>query len=524
MISSTNSRVAKNAFALTIRMVMVICVGLYTSRIVLQALGLEDYGTYGVVGGIISLAVFLNFTMSSATSRFITFELGKRSDARLQMIFSTALSIHCILALIVVIFSETIGLWFLNNKMSFPEGSMTDVNILYQFSVLCMVISYTQVPYTAEIIAHEKMNIYAYVEIFNSLAKLGLAYLLFLCDNNRLIIYGAAMAILSIATAMFYRFYCVKRYPESGFSLHIDKTVARQMLVFSGLDLYGNMCVAARDQGQPIILNLFFGVLANAGCSIAKTVTSQITALTTTIFQAFSPQIIKQYAGEHLHEMQVMMERSINFTLTAYTCIAIPCQFETARILYLWLGQVPPYSVDFVNIIIFTTYFNIIIRAASTALQATGNIKAISVITGTMHLISLIAGYFSVRYGGPAWSMYSIGLFFTIGICVISCVYVKKQIKEFKLSSFIKAIIRNLSVSIATAIIIFIVTGNIGFMTIGIKKLSWLANSGCFMLSLSLTATVLLPLSYFFVLSSDDRAKMKRFFGEKLSFKTLSHE
>lgn len=324
MASSDNKRVAKNAIALTLRMVLVTIVGLYTSRIVLEALGVDDYGIYGVIGGVVGMVSFLNSSMAGATSRFITFELGRGDHVKLRTIFSSALLIHIGIALVVAVLAETVGLWFVNNCMNFPPDRMHAVNVLYQFTILSMFVSFTQVPYSAAIIAHERMSIYAYFEILNVILKLAIVYLLLITDTDRLILYAALLLATNILMAVIYRFYCLRHFPECHFTLTKDRPTVSAMLKFAGLDLYGNMCVVVKSQGQPVILNMFFGVIANAAASIGATVTGVMYGLTSTILQAFRPQIIKQYAAGDIETMTVMMRRSVQFTLLAYFLFAIP--------------------------------------------------------------------------------------------------------------------------------------------------------------------------------------------------------
>ena len=225
MTQVDNKRVAKNAIALTFRMVLVTIVGLFTSRIVLQALGVDDYGIYGVIGGVVGMVSFLNTSMAGATSRFITFELGRGNEDKLQKIFSTSLIIHIIIAVVVALLAETIGLWFVNNKMNFPPGRMVAVNVLYQFTIVSMMVNFTQVPYSAAIIAHEKMSIYAYFEIINVTLKLLIVYLLLIVAIDRLILYAALMLAVSVISALIYRFYCIRHFKESHFSWSWDKSI-----------------------------------------------------------------------------------------------------------------------------------------------------------------------------------------------------------------------------------------------------------------------------------------------------------
>lgn len=436
--NGTNKRVAKNAIALTIRMVITSIIGLFTSRFVLQALGVDDYGIYGVVGGVIGLVSFLNASMSGATSRFITYEMGTGNEQNLKRIFSTALSIHLLIAVVVLIIGETLGLWFLNHKMVFPPDRMFAVNFLYQFTILTVFITFTQVPFSADIMAHERMNVYAYFEVANSILKLGIVGVLFLFSGERLIIYSILAFCVSLIIALGYRFYCIRNFSEAGFKLSWDKRYVKEMLAFSSFDMYGNMCVSAKSQGQPIILNIFFGVIANAGATIALTMSTTVANLTSSINQAFRPQIIKKYATGEISLMGEMMSRSISFTLLAYSILLIPFVIETPRILYLWLGQIPEFSVILVRIIMLGAICNIVINTTTAAIHSTGNIKNISFINGTFYLLSPILSYIILKL----W-IREVTVIYIVDIVMMSLVlsfgwlFLKKQIPGLPLKGYI---------------------------------------------------------------------------------------
>lgn len=461
MASEDNKRVAKNAVALTLRMVLVTIVGLFTSRIVLQALGVDDYGIYGVIGGVVGMASFLNTAMAGATSRFITFELGRGNSDNLRKIFSTALIIHVIIAVIVTILAETFGLWFVNAKMNFPEGRMTTVNILYQFTIISMLVSFTQVPYTAMIMAYEKMNIYAYFEIINVILKLIVVYLLLLVDVDRLVFYAAMMLAISIISALLYRFYCLRKWKNARLSFVWDKEIIKSMLAFSGLDLYGNMCTTVKFQGIPILLNMFFGVVANAGASIANTVTGTISGLTVSISQAFNPQIIKQYSAGNIEQMLSVMRRAVQFTLLAYAAIGLPIFVKAHTVLFLWLGQVPEYSVEFIRLIIITAFFSIIVTSSNAALHATGNIKKISFYSGTIHLMVPLISYFLLRYYfHNANIIYIVNIVLMVIIVILGLRFISHQIPDFNLGVYVRAIVMSIfSIAISYAFVFWIEKG-----------------------------------------------------------------
>ena len=448
-----NKRVAKNAVALTIRMVLVTIVGLYTSRIVLEALGVDDYGIYGLVGGVVGMASFLNASMTSATSRFITFELGTGNVNKLKSTFSTALVIHFILALVVVLLAETVGLWFLNNKLVIPADRMFAANVLFQLSVFSVIVSFTQVPYAADIIAHEKMSIYAYFEIINVVLKLIIVYSLFTFPGDRLIFYAILILGVSILSALFYRWYCIHNFPEAQFSVKFDKILAKEMLGFSIYELYGSMCVVVKNQGEPIILNLFFGIIANAASSLALTVTGAIDGLTTSITSAFSPQIVKQYADQNINTMAHLMRHAVQFTLLAYTIIAIPCILEAHSVLYLWLGQTPKYSVVFLQLILIAGIPQIIARTNNVAVRATGHNKILSIVNGTFYLSIPVTAYLLYKIGmNSATLIYVVGIILLTICTVVGFWLVKIEIRELDIANYSFAVLRSI-VAVSLALI-----------------------------------------------------------------------
>ncbi|MCI6985875.1 MAG: polysaccharide biosynthesis protein, partial [Bacteroidales bacterium] len=290
--TSNNKRIAKNTIMLYIRMFISMVVGLYTSRVVLATLGVEDYGIYGVVGGVVGMMGFLNASMSGATSRFLTFELGKGDKERLAKTFSSALIVHIAIAIIVFILAETVGLWFLCNKLNIPEGRMEAAHWVYQFSILATMLSITQVPYNATIIAHEKMNVYAYMEILNVSLKLLIVYLLTIGDFDKLKLYAVLTFAVSLIIMMIYRIYCLRHFKESRFHWVWDKTYLTPLLSFSGWNLYGNFGGIAGNQANNFVINSFFGVVMNAAASVAFTVSGIVTQFSSNAMTAFRPQII----------------------------------------------------------------------------------------------------------------------------------------------------------------------------------------------------------------------------------------
>lgn len=515
MPESDNKRAIKNAIALTLRMVLVTIVGLYTSRVVLEALGVEDYGIYGVVGSVLSLTTFLNVAMAGATSRFITYELGTGNTDKLKNVFSTSLQIHIVIALIVLILAESVGLWLVNYKLVIPDNRMFAANILYQLSVLSMVVNFTQVPYTAEIMGHENMKIYAYFEIFNTVMKLVIVYALLLTESNRLILYGILTFAVSLAIAMSYRLYCIKHYPEAKMQWSFDRPLAMVMLKYSGLDLYGNMCYGINNNGRPVLLNLFLGVLANAAASLSATVTGIVYSLTATISQAFRPQIIKRYANHEFKSMEQIMRRSLQFTILAYSLIAIPLLINTARVLYLWLGQVPVYTVQFMQITIISTIIAIIPQVNNAAIHATGDIRRISFISGSVYLLCFVSSYIWLKLGGPAETPYILFVITCAIIAVFTCFFIHIQIPQLQLSTLISSSFKTLlSVILTTFTVYFIDSIYTSSIVCDIKNIP----QSLVVIGISVASTLVITTicAFSFVLDSDERHNLMAFVKSKI--------
>lgn len=443
--TSNNKRIAKNTIMLYIRMFISMVVGLYTSRVVLATLGVEDYGIYGVVGGVVAMMGFLNASMSGATSRFLTFELGRGDKERLAKTFSSALIVHIGIAIIVFILAETVGLWFLCNKLNIPEGRMEAAHWVYQFSILATMLSITQVPYNATIIAHEKMDVYAYMEILNVTLKLLIVYLLTIGDFDKLKLYAVLTFAVSLIIMMIYRIYCLRHFKESRFHWVWDKTYLIPLLSFSGWDLYGNACVIARQQGTNFLINIFYGVVFNAASGIATTVQGTISGLAFNIILAFRPQIIKQYAKGNVEDMSKLVGNAVCFTTILFGCMSIPLLLETHYIMKAWLGTIPDKSVIFCQILLIASFLGLLNNIWNTCIHATGKIKELSIISGTIYLISLPIIYIVFECNAPVESAYIVFILVAVLVNVNNLVIIKRRIPKFQFSfiflNYIKIII-----------------------------------------------------------------------------------
>ena len=406
MSDTTNKRIAKNTLLLYVRLAFATIVSLYTSRVVLLALGVDDFGIYGVVGGIITLFTFVNGSMAGATSRFLTYELGLGNTNQLRDTFATAFLLHCAIALVIVLVAETVGLWFLTHKLVIPPERMDAAMVLYQLSIFATVLSITQVPYNASIISHEKMHVYAYTEILCSVLKLGIAYSLASCPGDKLVVYGLLMFSLPIISTVIYRTYCRRHFAECKLRFVWNQSILKPMLNFSGWDVYGNLSIVARTQGVNMLLNLFFGPAMNAAASIATRVQLAIISFSINLLTASRPQIIKQYAqGNHAGMVSLLRNTlRLNFFLLQVACV--PLLLEMDFVLDVWLNDVPANAVAFCKLTLLFCIFACMSSVIISGVHATGHIKRPSIINGTLYLSVVPVSYFLYKNGAAPWVAY----------------------------------------------------------------------------------------------------------------------
>lgn len=451
---SDNRRIINNTLALYVRQIITVIISLYTSRVILQVLGVDNYGIYNLVGGVVVLFTVLSASMNGATSRFLAYELGKGNQKRLEDTFSTAFIVHCILAFAIFVLSETVGLWFLTYKLVISPERMFAAHVVFQLSVLSTMISITQVPYNSLVIAHERLNVFAYVEILAAVLKLAIVLMLIFLPGDKLIVYGILTLSVSVIIAMIYRIYCIRNFKESRLHWIWNKEILKPMLTFSGWDLYGNGCMIAKQQGFSFLINMFFGVALNAGASIANVVTGNISAFITNITMAIRPQILKQYAAENYARVQSLMKQTIIFGTVLQSCFAIPFCLEAGYVLHLWLGVVPPYAESFSQIMLLTSIIGFANGVLIIAIHAQGNIKFLSFINGSISLLTLPVLWIMFRHGADANWAYWIGVFSLVGLTVSSLVIIKRQCSNISILPFITAQLKTLALVAISAIAI----------------------------------------------------------------------
>lgn len=403
---SDNKRIAKNTLLLYIRSLLMMLVGIYTSRVVLQALGVEDFGLYAVVGSVLIIFTFINGVLATGTSRFITFDLGKNDKEALSDTFSAAFLMHVIIGVFIVILLETIGLWYLENYVNIPPGREYAAKIVFHVSAVTCFFTIIQIPYSAEIIAHENMSLYAYVGLVEAFYKLLLPLSLLYFDwGDNLIAYGFIMAIWSIGIQIFYRVYCLKHWEETRIHFVKKRKVYTRMMTYSFWDLLGTICGSVNIHGIPLIINMFFGVSVNAAQNISSTVQGKVEQFVANFITATNPQIIKSYAQQNFDRFFFLIREAGRISYFLYLFIALPVFMECEYILNIWLVEVPMHAEVFLRFALGITLFRTIARPLINGVHATGNVKFMNLSAGLFAVITTLPGTFILfKLGFPYWS------------------------------------------------------------------------------------------------------------------------
>ena len=504
--SENNKRIAKNTLLLYFRMFMIMGVSLYTSRIILSTLGIVDFGIYNVIGGIVVMFEFLNVTMATGTQRFLTFQLGKKNFKELKKTFSTALIIHIFLALVILILAETIGLWFLNYKMNIPADRMYAAQWVFQFSVFASLVSIVQVPYNAIIIAHERMNIYAYVSILEVILKLLLLYLLLIVKYDKLIVYAILIFLVNTIVIMIYRIYCTRQYTECKFQLVHDKQMYKSMLSFSGWNIFGCMAATGANQGINILLNLFFGPAVNAARAISYQVSNAINGFNNNFQTAVTPQITKLYAENKITDLHTLLFQNAKFVFLLLYLISLPVLFELNILLFWWLKVVPENTLLFCRIILVHSLIYSTTRPFIMAIHATGKMKFLNLTAGISLLMVLPISYLSLKLGAPSYTPFIIYIIGTIVEFSFELYILNKYINLSFIDFLKKTIIPISKVSLISIILPTLV---IWYLDAGLMRLALiiLTSSICILFS-----------SYFIAIDHLDRIKVRTYLMNRIQF------
>jgi len=416
MQSSNYKRMAKNAAMLYFRMLLTMLVTLYTSRVVLQTLGIDDFGIYHVVAGFVTMLGFLHGAMSSATQRFITFELGKPGDKDVRGIFSMSMNIHIIIALLVLLMGETIGLWFVKTQMTIPADRMIAAEWVFHLALFSFMVTIVSVPFNALIIAHERMNVFAWVSIIDVTLKLLIVFMLGLLGMDKLILYGLLSLAVVFIVFMIYRRYCKNRFVESRFRLYWDQQLFRVMLTYTGWNLWGNIAAVMSGQGVNVLLNIFFGPSVNAARAIAMQISAALNSFVQNLQVAINPQIIKSYVAQDMAYMHKLVCYGAKYNFFVLLLVSLPVLNNTELILSVWLGIVPENTSIFAKLVIYTILIDSLSPPMMTAAQATGRIRLYQFVVGSILLVNIPISYVILEMGGAPYTVFYIA----IGLSVIA--------------------------------------------------------------------------------------------------------
>lgn len=419
--AENNKRIAKNTMILYFRMLCTVGISFYTSRVILSNLGVSDFGLYNVIGGLVSMFYMITSTLSAAISRFLTYELGQKDLKNLRNTFSTSINIQLLISILIIILSETIGLWFINNKMNIVHDRIWAANWIYQFTMVSFIIEMISVPYNASIIAHEKMKAFAYVTIYSVIIKLGIALVLSISPIDKLIFYGILMTLMSLSTQFLYWWYCNRNFEECHYTFSINKEKFKQMFQFAGWSFFSSSSMMLCGQGVNILLNLFLGTPINAARGLAVQVDGTVKAFANNFTMAFSPQITKSYAQGDLEYTKDLVYKGSKYSFLLFFIISFPLIMETDFFLKIWLKEIPPYTSQFIQLTLAYTFIDILLKPSTTLNNATGNIKQYQILTGIAQFLVLPICYICLILKLPPYSV----LFVRI---ILDCIFFPPRI------------------------------------------------------------------------------------------------
>lgn len=452
-----NKRIAKNTFFLYIRTILIMVVSLYTSRLVLNTLGVEDFGVYNAVGGVVAMFAVISGALSNAISRYVTYGIGQGDKERLKIVFCTSVNIQIVISIIVLILCEIGGLWFLNYKMNIPSDRLVAANWVLHCSLLTFVVNLISVPYNACIIAHEHMHAYAYISIIDALLKLIVAYLLIVSPVDKLIVYSVLLLCASLCVRLLYGFYCGRHFEESKYHLIYDKKLFKEMLGFAGWNFFTNAASILNTQGVSLLVNVYFGVALNSARGIATQAEGAIQQFVTNFTTAVNPQITKTYAQGDKQRMFYLICKGSKFAYLLMLVFSIPIMFEADCVLKLWLNIVPEHTSTFLILTFIGAMVTTLGNTGYTACLATGNIKtyaiSITFVGSLVFFISWIAYYL----GAPVEATYIIYIMVYIVVNVVR-LYIMKGLLDFPMMMFVKEVLGKIALpTIASLFVPFII-------------------------------------------------------------------
>lgn len=450
---SDNSRIAKNTLLLYVRMLFTLGVSLYTSRVILQNLGVEDFGIYNVVGSVVTMFVFLNSAMTSVTQRYLSFEIGRNNEEQLNKVFNISLVIHFGLSIIIVLISETVGLWILNNKMVIPSSRVVAANWVYQCSLLATILMMVSVPYNALIISREKMSAFAYISILDVLLKLLIAIAISFAKTDRLVFYAILIVGVQLIDRLIYGFYCSRKFVEAKIKIVRYEALYKEMMVFASWGLLGHLSVIITQSVQNILLNVFFNPIVNAARGISVQVANAIQGFSSNFQLSVEPQITKTYSVGDIKRLHLLIINSSRYSLYLLYLLSLPLFLKIDVVLGLWLTEVPEYTASFVRISLLMSLGGALANPINIAVRATGKVKMIELTGGTLLVMNLPISYFCLRNGMEPISVFYVQLIIIILTLIVRLYFAKIQI-DLSIREYLKTVLLKPFVVMSIALVI----------------------------------------------------------------------
>ena len=440
VMESNSTRIAKNTFFLYIRSFLILIISLYTSRVVLKALGVEDYGIYNVVGGVISMLSFLNTSMSATYQRYFNYEMGRKNEKSLSNLFKSSITVQIIYAIVIIAIAETLGLWFLNTKLIISPDRMVAAQWVYHISIISFVIVVFQAPFTALIISNEKMNIFAIVSIFDAILKLLIVFLLPYINYDKLIVYALLLISITFLNLIMYIVVCKRKFSTCKISLNLNKENLKSLLSFGGWGMIGSLAYTLKSQGINLLLNIFFGPVVNAARGIAYQVLHAVDMFAHNFQTSFRPQLTKSYAEGDLSYMYKLYYSATKISFYMLWCLSLPIIIEAPKILSLWLGDnVPEYTVIFTRIILLTALVSAYANPTSAIAYATGKIKIFTIWVSGLNLLIVPIAYLFLKLGYAPQSAMIVSLMMTVLVQVVRLLIIRKII-PFSIKTYTKKV------------------------------------------------------------------------------------
>lgn len=503
--AANNKRIAKNTIALYVRMIIVMFVTLYTTRIVLRVLGVNDYGLYNVIGGVVAVLGILNSSVTAATQRYLAYDLGQHDKNKIIKDFSACLNIYLGLSLAILLLAETVGLWFVNTQLNIPTDRIVAANYVYQFTIFCSIISLVQSSFNASIIAHERMDAFAWISIVEVLMKLLLAYAVLYISYDHLIVYSFLVFVTYVIIGACYTSFSIYHFPECRFKLFYDKQLYRSIISYSGWNLFGTSAGLLSNQGVNILLNIFFNTVVNAARGIAYQISGAIGQLFGNFFVAVRPQITKYYASGQIEEMHKLVINSSRFMFFLALLFAVPIYFELPYIVQLWLGQTPPYLLSFASLTIITCVLDSFSNPLMSAALVSENIRSYQIWVSFVNFCTFPLAYLCIRITNSPISVFILSIFISISANIVRAYYVQKIVDLKMVVYFKKVIIRLLLPTILSLVMPVIIVSN---FTEGLLRL---------LLTFVLSMFVCCISFYFTGLNKSERLVINHYVSQKIS-------